>query len=169
MYTKTFHLFYLTCDFPSMGLQWGGSFKILSGSTLISITTTIRKKMLQTAHFLFMYVNIPYHNMTIPICFWICRFLSMTIQFSTYMFSPRGWPQYGCFCERNIQLPRYADPSTILASTTCPQPDFVLSNRAIIIPRAQSKPPPPKSAARLSGAVGFSFLRPRHDNKPKRN
>ena len=92
----------------------------------------------------------------------------MTIQFSTYMFSPRGWPQYGCFCERNIQLLRYADPSTILASTTCPKPDFVLSNRAIIIPRAQSKPPPPKSAARLSGAVGFSFLRPRSDSKPKK-
>jgi len=71
MYTKTFHLFYLTCDFLSMGLQQGGggNFKVPSGSTLISVTTTIRKNMLQTAHFSHMYVNIPYHNMTIPICF----------------------------------------------------------------------------------------------------
>jgi hypothetical protein len=55
----------------------------------------------------------------------------------------------------------------MLASTTCPRPDLDLSNSAIIIPRAQSKPPPPKSAARLTGAVGFSVLRPRSDNNPK--
>jgi hypothetical protein len=44
---KTFHLFYLTCAFPSVGLQQEKKnyFKILSHSTLISVTITIRKNV----------------------------------------------------------------------------------------------------------------------------
>lgn len=56
---------------------------------------------------------------------------------------------------------------TMLASMTCPLPDFVLSSSARTIPRAQVRPPPAKSANRFRGAQGVSPLRPSRDKRPE--
>lgn len=39
----------------------------------------------------------------------------------------------------------------------------------MIIPSAQINPPPPKSAAKLTGGVGFSPDRPKSDKRPATN
>jgi hypothetical protein len=63
MYTKT----------SSPWVYGGGDhFKILSGSTLISVTTTIRKKHAINSSF-FIYVC-EYHNMTIPVFGFVLSF-----------------------------------------------------------------------------------------------
>jgi len=52
------------------------------------------------------------------------------------------------------------------ASITCPRLLFSRSYSAKMIPKAHIKPPPPKSAARLMGGVGFSLYRPSKDSIP---
>jgi len=87
-------------------------------------------------------------------------------QRSTYIFLPRGFPHIPIFWDLNNQDPKYADPSTIDASITCPTLLLVRSYNAMSIPKAHIKPPPPKSAVRLTGGVGFSLYRPNKDNNP---
>jgi hypothetical protein len=87
--------------------------------------------------------------------------------FETYIFLPRGFPhKLNNFCDLKNQEPRYADPSTIDASITCPRLLLFRSYSAKMIPKAHIKPPPPKSAAKLTGGVGFSLYRPNKDNIP---
>lgn len=86
---------------------------------------------------------------------------------NTHTFLPRGFPQsVGIFCDLNNHEAKYAHPSVIDASTTWPTLLLCRSYSAKIIPKAQVRPPPAKSAAKLIGGVGFSLYRPNRDNSP---
>ena len=60
-----------------------------------------------------------------------------------------------------------AAPSTIDASIICPLLDFSLSNRAIAMPIAQSKPPPAKSASKFCGGSGAFSRLPSNERSPE--
>lgn len=83
-----------------------------------------------------------------------------------YIFLPRGFSHIPIFWDLNNQDPKYAVPSTIDTSITCPTLLLVRSYNAKIIPKAHVKPPPQKSAAKLTGGVGFSLYRPNKDSNP---
>ena len=59
-------------------------------------------------------------------------------------------------------------PSTIAASTTCPRSERTRSSSAQTMPKASSRPPPPKSPIRLMGGVGGWSLRPMWASTPAR-
>ena len=59
-----------------------------------------------------------------------------------------------------------AEPSTIAASTTWPQPERSRSSSAASTPTASSMPPPAKSPSRFIGAYGRSPARPSGSNAP---
>ena len=61
-----------------------------------------------------------------------------------------------------------AEPSTIEASTTCPFPELLVSNKADTSPNASNIPPPPKSPIKFNGGTGGDPGLPIVDNTPER-
>lgn len=83
----------------------------------------------------------------------------------TNKFCPLGFPQTTEFWVPINQLPVYAIPSVMFASTTWPLPLLYLSMTAIKTPITHTKLPPANSE-KFTGGTGLEFFEPYKDSKP---